>query len=263
VDELYTPGSGVIHRMDARVKVVWVFAFILLLNLSRLNAWRVYLLFLALVTFLIRYEKVNGKTILRRTVIFTPFLLAVVPLIFFGPTPRGMIQIGPDWRIPYSPEGFTRVINIIIRSSISILAVLTLMTTTRFSDQLVAFRQLKLPKLLVAITGLMWRYLFIISDEATALLRARASRSGLPARGRRAVGAILWQAGVAGGMVGSLFVRSLERSERIYAAMLSRGYTGDLPVEGSVPLARSDRRLLITGFGLLLLLYTLGNQLWK
>jgi hypothetical protein len=45
--------------------------------------------------------------------------------------------------------------------------------------------------------------------------------------------------------------------------MLSRGYTGDLPVEGSVPLARSDRRLLITGFGLLLLLYTLGNQLWK
>jgi cobalt/nickel transport system permease protein len=39
----------------------------------------------------------------------------------------------------------------------------------------------------------------------------------------------VWQGQVAGHMVGSLFLRSLERSERVHAAMLARGYNGQMP----------------------------------
>jgi cobalt/nickel transport system permease protein len=73
----------------------------------------------------------------------------------------------------------------------------------------------------------MYRYLFVLADEAQRLMRAREARSAQP-DGRRVRRSITWRARVAGHMVGNLFLRSYERSERVYQAMLSRGYTGDL-----------------------------------
>ena len=57
--------------------------------------------------------------------------------------------------------------------------------------------------------------------------RARASRSAAAPDGRKGGGSIAWRAKVTGSMVGSLFLRSYERSERIYAAMQARGFEGE------------------------------------
>ena len=66
-------------------------------------------------------------------------------------------------------------------------------------------------------------------DEAIRLNRARASRSGHPRESKGKVGGtLIWRARVTGGMVGSLFLRALERSDRIYMAMVSRGYDGEV-----------------------------------
>jgi len=76
---------------------------------------------------------------------------------------------------------------------------------------------------------LMWRYLFVLVDEAMRLNRARASRSGEAAgAGGKSGGTFAWRARVTGGMVGNLFVRSFDRSDRIYVSMLSRGYDGEV-----------------------------------
>jgi cobalt/nickel transport system permease protein len=72
----------------------------------------------------------------------------------------------------------------------------------------------------------MYRYIFVIADEALRLFRAREARSANPEG--KAAGSIRWRASVLGGMIGSLFIRSYERSERIYAAMLSRGFDGEV-----------------------------------
>src|SRR4030042_524447 len=79
-------------------------------------------------------------------------------------------------------------------------------------DLLVAMRALGVPRLLVSIFGLMWRYLFVLVDEATRLMRARLARSGqsdIP--GTRPGGNISWRARVTGGMGGSLLLRAFER----------------------------------------------------
>jgi cobalt/nickel transport system permease protein len=83
----------------------------------------------------------------------------------------------------------------------------------------------------------MYRYLGTLRDEAERLLRARTARSGaLP--GHKSGGRIAWRARAAGGMVGNLFLRSYERSERVYAAMLARGYDGRMRLLTPPPLTR-------------------------
>jgi cobalt/nickel transport system permease protein len=77
---------------------------------------------------------------------------------------------------------------------------------------------------LVAITGFLYRYLFVLADEARRMLQAREARSGAP--DGRGGGSVAWRAQVTGSMAGTLFLRSYERSERIYMAMLARGYDG-------------------------------------
>jgi cobalt/nickel transport system permease protein len=99
--------------------------------------------------------------------------------------------------------------------------------TTPLPDLLWALRKLHVPDILVAIVSFMYRYLFVMLDEAARLMRARASRSAART-GHRAGQTVLWRGRVVGYMVGSLMLRSFERSERIYQAMAARGYAGEL-----------------------------------
>jgi cobalt/nickel transport system permease protein len=115
----------------------------------------------------------------------------------------------------------------------------------------------------VGMFGLMWRYLFVLVDEALRLMRARAARSGQSGEaGRRSGGSVAWRARVTGGMAGNLFLRAFERSDRIYMAMLSRGYDGEVR---ALPLASMDSTawgILMAGLALLGLLLSFGVLFW-
>ncbi len=81
-------------------------------------------------------------------------------------------------------------------------------------------RHLRVPPLLVAVIGLMVRYLTVLSDAALRLMRARDARSV------GSGGSLLWRVQVTGNMVGQLFLRSYDRSQRVYQALLARGFDG-------------------------------------
>jgi len=109
----------------------------------------------------------------------------------------------------------------------------------------------------------MWRYLFVIVDEVLRLLRARTARSaetGLP--NHKSGGSVLWRARVTGGMAGSLLLRSIERSDRIYNAMLSRGYDGEVRSLAHPALRRADWIILAALLALLVSLLALGSLVW-
>ncbi len=256
--ELYSHRPGYLHRLDARVKVVFTLAFVLFLSLTPANAWPAYVLFLAFSLSLAAASRLGIGYVLKRSFLAIPFVMAAAPLVFTGPGPYSSIPILQGRVLPYSPQGLARFISITLRSWISVQAAILLASTTRFPDLLAALKQLKVPGLFIAVIGLMWRYLFVIGGEAGRMLRARASRSATLEGGRRPGGSVAWRAKVTGGMAGSLFLRSLERSERVYAAMLSRGYDGSLPVADSSGLARVDALVLFSGILLVVLLWFLG-----
>jgi cobalt/nickel transport system permease protein len=178
---------------------------------------------------------------LRRSFIALPFALAAVTLPFTVPGPA-VAHLG-GWAL--SAEGVVRFASIVLKSWISVQAAILLAAATPFADLLWAMRELRLPKPLVAIIGFMYRYLFVLGDEAQRLLRARAARSGVSGAGRRPGGGLVWRGRVAGGMVGNLAMRSFERSERIYDAMVARGFRGEMLSLNAPSLTDLDRNALV------------------
>ena len=123
--------------------------------------------------------------------------------------------------------GLIKFGSILLRSWLSVQVAILLVATTRFPDMIHAFEHLHVPVVLTTIVSFLYRYLFVLTDEVMRLLRARQSRSATVA-GYRSGRNVLWRARVTGNMAGQLFLRSYERSDRIYNAMLARGYTGQL-----------------------------------
>jgi cobalt/nickel transport system permease protein len=130
------------------------------------------------------------------------------------------------WQLALTDAGLIRFFSIVQKSWLSVQVAVVLTASTSFPTLLQAMRSLRLPRVLVAIAGFTYRYIFVIGDEALRLMRARAARSSAPDGEGGA--SIFWRARVTGQMVGSLFLRSIERSERIYDAMLARGYDGEV-----------------------------------
>lgn len=177
--------------------------------------------------------------LVRGAFIALPFLLVALPLVFMRPgDPLGSVELGP-LRLTVSGEGLETFTTIALRSWLSVQVALLLTYTTPFHDLLDALRELRAPRVVVAIVGFMYRYLAVIGSEAQRMLRARAARSAVAADGRGG-GGIAWRARVTGHMVGSLFLRSYERSERIYDAMLARGFDGTFRHLGLRPITPAE-----------------------
>ena len=169
--------------------------------------------------------RIGPWRLVRGAFVALPFLLVSLPLVFIRPEePIATVQLGP-FALTISGVGLRLFVTIALKSWLSVQVAMLLTYTTPFHDLLDALRELRMPRILVAIIGFMYRYLAVLGDEAQRMMRARASRSAVAADGRGG-GSIAWRARVTGSMVGSLFLRSYERSERIYAAMQARGFEG-------------------------------------
>lgn len=252
----YRFGQSPIHQLDPRVKLVITIAFIFTTALVPVGSWPVYILLLTIIISTVLLSELGLGYVWGRAALALPFVLAAFPIIFTAPGPSlAQIPIG-SWTITISAAGVERFISIALKSWISVQAAIVLAASTPFPDLLLAMRAIRIPRLLVSIFSLMWRYLFILADEALRLMRARSSRSGeADTPGLKTGGSLTWRARVTGGMAGSLFLRAFERSDRIYMAMLSRGYDGEIR---SLPLpALTGSQIVLLAASLLLLLFLL------
>ena len=260
----YRPRRSPVHHLDARVKLVLALAFILSCALTPNGAWPIYLLMLALTLSAALLSELGIGFVLKRAALALPFVLAALPLVFTASDERLLsIPLG-SLTIGISAPGLVRFLSIALKSWISVQAAILLASTTQFPDLLTAMRAIRIPRLLVAIFGLMWRYLFVLVDEVLRLTRARAARSGHSERtGVRPGGSWTWRARVTGGMAGNLFIRAIERSDRIYMAMLSRGYDGEVRSTPLPTLGAVHWVILSAGLTFLLLLQIFSRLLWN
>jgi cobalt/nickel transport system permease protein len=259
----YRPRPSLVHALDPRVKFVLVLAFILTNALLPMGAWPVYILMFALTLAVEILSELGVTYVLKRSLLALPFILAAFPLLF---TLEGPVLVNVplgDWHLTIYAPGLERFTSITFKSWVSLQAAIVFAASTSFPDILVAMRAVRIPRLLVAIFGLMWRYLFVLVDEVLRLIRARAARSGrsdLP--GMKTGGSLIWRARVAGGMAGNLFLRGFERSDRIYMAMLARGYDGEVRTLAMPALRLAHWLVLVIGLFLLGVLLAMAVLFW-
>jgi cobalt/nickel transport system permease protein len=213
--------DSALHRADPRAKFPAVVAAIVAIGLLPVGGWVAFgMVWLALVG-ASALARLGPFRLSRGAFVAVPFMLVALPLIFVR-TGDPLGRLGP---LTVSGEGLTLFATIALKSWLSVQVALLLTFTTPFHDLVDALGDLRVPRILVAIISFMYRYLAVIGQEAARMTTARAARSASSPSGRVG-GSLAWRARVTGGMVGSLFVRSYERSERIYAAMLARGFDG-------------------------------------
>ncbi len=216
-----------LHRLDPRVKVLVTVIYIISNALLPDGAW---LAFISAWMFLIIANLLSQLGIgytFKRSIIALPFALIAVTVLFSIPGKPVFTFQFLMWDLTITDAGLLRFVSILIRSWLSVQMAILLVAVTRFPDLIHALEHLHVPAILTTIIAFLYRYLFVLTDEVLRLIRARESRSAASA-GNRSGGGVLWRAKVAGNMAGQLFLRSYERSDRIYHAMLSRGYTGHL-----------------------------------
>ena len=173
--------------------------------------------------FVLSLSQVAFARVLKYSALVVPFALVAVTVLFVTPgEPWLSLPVG-NRTVVASVPGLVRFASILLRSWFSVQMAILLAMTTSLPDVLHALRHLGLPDVLAAITSFMVRYLSVLVEEAGRLLRARdARRAGT----RSGAAYTWWQARVTGHMAGQLFLRSVERSERVYNAMLARGFHG-------------------------------------
>ncbi len=248
----YRRGASLIHRLDPRIKIVGTLLFVTAATILPAGAWLAYgLLWIgALVT--ARATGLGAGFALKRSFVALPFALAAITLPFTVPG-RPLAHLGG---LTISAEGSLRFLSILLKSWLSVQVAILLAVTTQFHDLMWGMRELRLPRPLVNIISFMYRYLFVLADEALRLMRARAARSG-EGTGRSG-GSLLWRGRVAGGMVGNLALRAFERSERIYEAMAARGFQGEIKTLTPPALTDADRNALVGWVTYLALLALIG-----
>lgn len=255
----YRVGDSMLHRLDARVKLFVTLAFVLSVSLAPEGAWPMYVLLLAFVLSASAASELGWASILRRAALALPFVLAALPvLVTVKGDPLVSIPIGA-WSFTVTEPGVERFLSVALKSWLSVQMVILLTATTPMPDLLLAMRALRLPRLLISILSLMWRYLAVLVDEAMRMMRAREARSA--SWQGRSGGSLPWRARVTGAMAGTLFLRGYERSERIYSAMLARGYDGSMRSFPQKPLSSAERLILIVALLILLALLLVGYLL--
>lgn len=257
----YIPRGSPAHRADARLKVVLAVAAVLGITLLPVGAFWAYAIAWLALAGASTMSRLGPLRLVRGSWVVLPFVLVAVPLLFTRPGEELLaVDLGP-MTLTVTDTGLIETLSIMAKSWLSVQAALLLAYTTPFADLVDGLRALRVPVVIVGIISFMYRYLAVLTDEAARMSRARQARSAPPPSGR-AGGSVTWRARVTGAMVGSLFIRSYERSERIYAAMQARGFSGQLR---AADLARPDQRSL-TWFSLVLgaiFLFVLVANLWS
>jgi cobalt/nickel transport system permease protein len=230
--QLYRAGDTLIHRLPPQCKLAAVAGFALVVVATPREwfwAFGLYALLLAVVALVAR---VPFGFVLRRMVVEIPFVVFAVAIPFIGLGER-VSFLG----LSLSTAGLWAAWNILAKATLGVIASVLLAATTEPRLMLLGAQRLKLPPLLVQIAMFMLRYMDVILEEMRRMRVARESR-GFVARDVRHIPVIARSAG-------ALFIRSYERGERVHLAMLSRGYTGSLPIIQD--LSASSRQWLIAG----------------
>jgi cobalt/nickel transport system permease protein len=212
--EQLSAGKSAIHRAHPLVKLAVTLVYIVAVVSFGPYALTGLVPYLFYPFMLMAISETPYKPLLKRLLLALPFsVLAGVSNIIFNTRPCFMLA---DVAVSCGVVSFAAIL---LKTYLTVMALLILMSTTSMtalSDQLL---RLKVPAIIVMLLSMVYRYISVLYGEASKMytaymLRAR-DQKGIRMRDM-------------GSFVGQLLLRSVSRAERVYAAMKLRGYSGGM-----------------------------------
>jgi len=206
VVERWSREASPLHARDARAKLGVLVFFLVAVSTTPVRAQLAFAAYAALLIAAMSASRLPLAGLARRAGLILPFSGTFALITWWSGDPGRALALAE-------------------KSFLCGLASLLLIATTPLTQLLAALDSLGVPRLLILVVQFLYRYLFVISEQAQHMrLAARARHGSLGSKGLR------FQA--AAGALSVLFARSWERADGIYRAMLARGFNGGFsPIE--------------------------------
>jgi cobalt/nickel transport system permease protein len=192
-----------LHILEPRTKLIAFSALIVAVLCIPISSGSLFVAYFFATAILMGISQVPLNYVLGRILIILPFIV--------------LASLAVPWK------GYQGLWIMFVRAILCLILLILLTNTTRFVELLRGLRKLGCPQILVMNLSFLYRYLFVLTEEAMRMKQARDCRRVGKAPFRE-------ELKVLSSMLGTLLIRSFERAERMHSAMLSRGYTGDFPV---------------------------------
>lgn len=211
--------ESALHRRDPRAKMAALLVFLIVVTTSTHNFVVLGPLYLGMLVAGMLWARIPLAGALARAAVVLPFSLVFAAAAALAGDPH-------------------RAVLLAAKSYLSACAVLLLVATTPLPALLRGFEGLGAPRFLLMVAQFLYRYLFVISEEAQHMRAAALSRAGRP-RFRAAAGALA-----------VLFARSHARASDIHRAMLARGFEGHFRLVRRLSFGVADGLFLVPAAGL-------------
>jgi len=243
----YSNRNSIIHRLDPRMKLILCFCWLILVTAT--PNLKLFFVYLGLVTVLMAVSRVPWHFYLKKLLLVTPVVVVLAIFIY--------MSFLIEHQLPFSFRALSRYQPVLdtlaamaAKIYLSILIITLLISCTRFNDLLWGLRKFRMPTVVTTLSRLVYTYLFVFVDELHRTMRAYKSRT--PER-------LVSRVKVYGSIAAVILLRSMDRSDYIYKAMLSRGFTGEFPEGNTNRFKPQDATAAL----LLVLLVIAAALLWQ
>ncbi|MCI4625933.1 MAG: cobalt ECF transporter T component CbiQ [Candidatus Magnetoovum sp. WYHC-5] len=216
--EIFSEGNSLLHKVDPRIKLVTFIPIVFIIATTK--DLITCTLALAVAGIFVAIAKLNIRKIAERIVMVNLFILLLWLFIPFSYTGHEIARIGA---LSISKEGVYSTTLITFKANAIFIFTITMLGTSRVFSLAHALLHLKVPVKLVYMFFFCYRYITLLHEEYERLIRAALIRGFKPKTNIHTYKTYAYLAGM-------LIVRSYERAERIYKAMLCRGFTGKFPI---------------------------------
>jgi cobalt/nickel transport system permease protein len=229
-----------VHRLDPRTKLLTTLLFITVVvsfgrfELSALVPFVLYPVFLCSI------GSIPITYLLKKIALVAPFAIMIG---IFNP----LLDTTPLFNVAGYPVsgGWVSFFSILLRFGLTVGAALSLIAVTGFHSVCLAMEKLGVPRVFTVQLMFLHRYLFVLTAEASRMVRASALRRP----DGKGLGIKIFSS-----LLGHLLLRTLDRAQRIHLAMHCRGFDGQIRTIGKLQIGSSDILFFLIWAGLFLLL---------
>lgn len=226
--EEFAEGNSFLHRLDPRIKFITTIPYIFVIAVMQGTKGP----FLALMISLsmIALSRISFKKLIGRLIVVNTFILVLWLFIPFSYPGETVFNIG---YIRATHEGLLYTLSITLKANAIVLATIAILGTSEVFSLAHALVHLNVPNKLIHLFFFFYRYISVLHEEYTRLRNAMLIRCFRPKTNLHTYKTYAY-------LVGMLIVKSYDRSQKIYDAMLCRGFSGKFPIISHFEFKKAD-----------------------